>query len=80
MIRLGTSQVFAFVHEWSLEIEEEEELVAKAGRSNLSTGTNFSSENEIGNGGLLKLTRLPSYANWRVRATFAIAYVTPRKL
>lgn len=80
MIRLGTSQVFAFVHEWSLETEEEEELVAKAGRSNLSTGTNFSSENEIGNGGLLKLTRLPSYANWRVRATFAIAYVTPRKL
>lgn len=79
MIRLGTSQVFAFVHEWSLETEEEE-LVAKAGRSNLSTGTNFSSENEIGNGGLLKLTRLPSYANWRVRATFAIAYVTPRKL
>lgn len=80
MIRLGTSQVFTFVHEWSLETEEEEELVAKAGRSNLSTGTNFSSENEIGNGGLLKLTRLPSYANWRVRATFAIAYVTPRKL
>lgn len=80
MIRLGTSQVFMFVHEWSLETEEEEELVAKAGRSNLSTGTNFSSENEIGNGGLLKLTRLPSYANWRVRATFAIAYVTPRKL
>lgn len=79
MIRLGTSQVFTFVHEWSLETEEEE-LVAKAGRSNLSTGTNFSSENEIGNGGLLKLTRLPSYANWRVRATFAIAYVTPRKL
>lgn len=53
-----------FIHGPSFdEEEEEEELAAKAGRSNLSTGTNFSSENEIGNGGLLKLTRLPSYAN-----------------